>query len=304
MNSADTGAKGHDRGVVVGYDGSDFARQALDWAMDEAELRGQPLTVCHAWEWPYGEGDQEARNSLYHAAEHVVWHGAECARACMSGPHVDTDLWEGPAAERLVELSAGADLVVVGSRGLGGVARLMLGSVAGETAARAHCPVLVVRGAGALPRRAHPGPVVVGLAGVGDLDELLDFAFREAAMRMLPLRAVHAWVRPQLAWRTDIAPPDELNAVRRAAEDWLEAAVSAWRDKYPEVVVEARVVEAPVKQALLDAAGGATLMVVGQARGRFGSTVPYLLHHAPCPVAVVRADGADDADGPGQNVSG
>lgn len=193
-----------------------------------------------------------------------------------------------------MQLSAGAELIVVGSRGLGGVARLMLGSVAGETVARAHCPVLVVRGAGALPRRAHPGPVVVGVAGSDDLDELLDFAFREAAMRVLPLRAVHAWIRPQLAWPDGMAPMNELNAVRRAAEDWLDAAVSAWRDKYPEVAVEARVVEAPAKQALLDAAEGATLAVVGQKRGRFGSTVPYLLHHAACPVAVVRHGAPDD----------
>lgn len=100
MNSANASAGGHGRGVVVGYDGSDFAMQALDWAMDEAELRGQPLLVCHAWEWPYGEGDEEAKNSLRHAAEHVAWHGAECARACMSGPEVDTDLYEGPACTR------------------------------------------------------------------------------------------------------------------------------------------------------------------------------------------------------------
>lgn len=68
-------------GVVIGYDGSDHSMQALDWAMDEAEFRRLPLTICHAWQWPYRDGDQTARDSLHRAAEHVLWHGADCARA-------------------------------------------------------------------------------------------------------------------------------------------------------------------------------------------------------------------------------
>lgn len=81
--------------VVIGYDGSDFAMQALDWAMDEAELRGLPLLVAHAWQWPYGEATEESKRHLRQAAEHVLWHGADCARKVSSIVEVTTDIHEG-----------------------------------------------------------------------------------------------------------------------------------------------------------------------------------------------------------------
>ncbi|MER7367552.1 universal stress protein [Nonomuraea wenchangensis] len=180
--------------IVLGYDGSAFSMQALDWALDEAELRGLSLTVAHAWQWPYGEAPEEARSHLRKAAEHVLWHGADCARHTSSGLTVETDLHEGPAAERLVELSHEAALVVVGSRGLSALPRAVVGSVAGYVATHAHCPVIVVRGPGPLPAASQPGPVVVA-----DRDPdaaLLDFAFEEAALRRVPLATsadVTAW---------------------------------------------------------------------------------------------------------------
>lgn len=153
--------------IVLGYDGSDFSVQALDWALDEAELRKLPLTLTHAWQWPYGQAEEEAKAHLRKAAEHVLWHGAECARATSSGVPVETDLYEGPAAQRLVELSSGAALVIVGSRGLSALPRTVVGSVAGYVAAHAECPVIVVRGAGPLPASANPGPIVVAEKGAG-----------------------------------------------------------------------------------------------------------------------------------------
>ncbi|MFD1930258.1 universal stress protein [Nonomuraea mangrovi] len=169
--------------VIVGYDGSDYSMQALDWAMDEAELRKLPLTVVHAWQWPYGEADEEAKSHLRKAADHVLWHGAECARHAGSVGKVETDLYEGSAVERLVTLSEQAELVVVGSRGMGGLPLAVLGSVATQVATLASCPVVVVRGAGPLPSPAHPGPVVVT-----EMEEaVLEFAFKEASQQRLPL---------------------------------------------------------------------------------------------------------------------
>jgi len=155
--------------VVVGYDGSDFAMQALDWAMDEAELRKATLLVAHTWSWPYGDADAEAKVHLRKAAEHVLWHGADCARATSSLVRIETDLHEGHAAQRLVELSAGADLVVVGSRGLSRLPSAMLGSVATYVAEHAECPVIVVRGPGPIPASARPGPIAVEEASGGVL---------------------------------------------------------------------------------------------------------------------------------------
>ncbi|MEU6795766.1 universal stress protein [Nonomuraea wenchangensis] len=173
--------------IVLGYDGSAFSMQALDWALDEAELRGLSLTVAHTWRWPYGEAPEEARSHLRKAAEHVLWHAADCARHTSSGLTVETDLHEGSAAERLVELSHEAALVVVGSRGLSALPRAVVGSVAGYVATHAHCPVIVVRGPGPLPAASQPGPVAVA-----DRDPdagVLDFAFEEATLRRVPLAA-------------------------------------------------------------------------------------------------------------------
>ncbi|WP_235031098.1 universal stress protein [Nonomuraea solani] len=179
---------------MLGYDGSDFSMQALDWALDEAELRKLPLTLAHAWQWPYGHAGEEAKAHLRKAAEHVLWHGAECARATSSGVLVETELHEGPAAQRLVELSSGAALVIVGSRGLSALPRAVVGSVAGYVAAHAECPVIVVRGPGPLPVSTNPGLIVVA-----DKDpdaSVMQFAFGEAAMRQAPLATtedVSAW---------------------------------------------------------------------------------------------------------------
>ncbi|WP_433509737.1 universal stress protein [Nonomuraea sp. CA-143628] len=171
--------------IVLGYDGSDFSMQALDWALDEAELRQLPLTVAHAWQWPYGAADEDAKAHLRKAAEHVLWHGAECARSTSSGVRVDTDLHEGAAAQRLVELSDDAALIVVGSRGLSALPRVVVGSVAGYVAAHADCPVIVVRGPGPLPAPTRRGPIIV--TSKDPEAAVLDFAFGEAALRRLPI---------------------------------------------------------------------------------------------------------------------
>ncbi|HEX4817392.1 universal stress protein [Nonomuraea sp. NPDC049480] len=275
------------RGVVIGYDGSDHSVQALDWAMDEAELRKLPLIVCHAWQWPYGDGDPAARDSLRHAAEHVLWHGADCARASSPGLDVRPDLYEGSATGRLEELSADAGLLVVGSRGLGPVARSVTGSVAAHAVAHAQCPVIVVRGRGPLPRRPHPGPIVVGLADDGKADAVLAFACAEASVRGLPLLVVHAWHQPPVAWGGITFPALDPLAVRNAADNWLAQVLKPWREKQPKVVIEARTTQSRAGEALA-AVTDATLVVVGSPHGRFGSVTAAMLRHAPCPVAIVR----------------
>ncbi|MEO3798178.1 universal stress protein [Nonomuraea sp. B10E15] len=274
-------------GVVSGYDGSDHSMQALDWAMDEAELRRLPLTVCHAWQWPYDDGDPAARESLRRAAEHVLWHGADCARASSSGLHVRTDLYEGSPTSRLEELSADAALLVVGSRGLGAMARAVVGSVAAHAASNARCPVIVVRGMGALPRKPHPGPIVAGVATDDKADAVLGFACAEAAMRGLPLVVVHAWRQPPVAWGGMTFPVMDPLAVQHAAESWLAETLAPWRQKQPKVAIEARTPQERAGEALA-AVSDATLVVVGSPGGRFGSVAAAMLRKAPCPVAIVR----------------
>lgn len=261
--------------VLVGYDGSDLAIQALDWALDEAELRKLPLTVVHSWQWPYGTADEDVRRHLRVAAEHVLWHGAERARARRSVTRVDTDLYEGHPAERLVRLSTGADLVVVGSRGLGALRRTMVGSVAAHVAAHARCPVVVVRGHGPPPAPRHRGPVAA-VAARPPCDALLDFALQEAALRRLTLLAARTGAHHG-------PPPDDRLA---AAEDEWRQAVLARHACFPGVPVDTEVETGAPREVVEALSCAASLLVVGGAHA--GPVTRAALEHAVCPVAVIR----------------
>ncbi|MEV0389245.1 universal stress protein [Nonomuraea sp. NPDC050643] len=276
--------------VVVGYDGSDFSMQALDWALDECELRRLPLTITHAWRWPYGEAAEEAKLHLRKAAEHVLCHGAECARASSTLTDVQTDLYEGSPAERIVALSAGADLVVLGSRGLGTLARSVVGSVATYVAARTQAPVIIVRGPGPLPTPTHPGPVVLGLSPATP-DTALQFAFDEAALRRLRLVAVHAVHLQTMAWGVAMAPVPDVETVTWTGRQRMEERLAPWHDRHAEIHVEVHAVISPAKEALRTASAQASLLVVGAERtrhhGRLSTVVRAVAEHAVCPVAVV-----------------
>ncbi|MEU8251556.1 universal stress protein [Nonomuraea sp. NPDC048916] len=280
-------------GVVLGYDGSDFSMQALDWAIDECELRKLPLTLTHAWRWPYGEASEEAKQHLRKAAEHVLHHGAECARSSSTITDVIADLYEGSPAERLVELSSGAELLVIGCRGLGALARSVVGSVTAHVAAHASAPVIVVRGPGPLPKPVNPGPVVLGLSPATP-DEALEFAFGEAALRQLRLVAVHAMRPPALAWGVAMAPLPDAEVFTQAARERVKERLAPWRERFPEVVTEPRAIVGAAREVLVAASDGASLVVVGADRGRhrhgnLGTVVRAMAEHASCPVAVVPA---------------
>ncbi|RBQ15831.1 universal stress protein [Spongiactinospora rosea] len=273
-------------GVAVGYDGSDFAMQALDWAMDEAELRRLPLTVAHAWQWPYGSAASGAKEHLRKAAWHVLEHGVRRVRESSSIGEVRAELREGPAAELLIELSGRAELVVVGSRGLGRVATTLLGSVAVQVAGEADCPVVVVRGPGPLPGGAHRGPVVLAL-GEEPHDEQFAFAFGEAELRQVPLLVVHARTPALMAWGPAMAPVPDVEATVRAGERAMAERLAPWREAHAGVRVETRFSACPPVEAVRSAAGTASLLVVGHGPGRLGGVPKAALRHAPCPVAVV-----------------
>lgn len=144
-------AKGGAR-IVVGVDGSEPAERALDWAIEEARLRGARLLVVSAWHVPaavYGPSGfvPPVSESIDQTFEEVAAEATEDAagRGREAGVDVETDVREGNPAEILVEAAESADLLVVGSRGRGGVAGLLLGSVSAHCAHHASCPVVVVR---------------------------------------------------------------------------------------------------------------------------------------------------------------
>ena len=285
--------------VVVGFDGSETAAAAVAWAAAEASARRARLRLLHAFLPPVGGVGlgygtllpAGAIDTLRDSAqEHLA---AEAAKVAAEHPGLDvaSTVLVGNPASALLEEAETADLVVVGSRGLGGFRGLLVGSTGTQVAAHAECPVVVVRGSA--PPDADA--VVVGVDGSEHSVDALRFAFAHADRHGLGITAVHAWDVPTydvLAAPTGPPPAsiDELtdDAMRETAE-----ALAGFRADYPSVDVTEVVVKAPTVNALLEAARGAALIVVGsRGRGEFlgallGSVSQGVVSRAEIPVAVV-----------------
>jgi nucleotide-binding universal stress UspA family protein len=280
--------------VVVGVDGSDTALRAVRWAAAAALSRHVDLHIAHAYEIPVGYPPGFVDwHALYQAlqAQGKRWLADARTEVERVAPGLATKVLEAKAGAvpTLVGMSADATLLVLGSRGLGGFTGLVVGSTAVEVAARAECPVVVVRGS------VHAGPVVVGVDGTPVGEAAIAFAFAEAAARGVDLVAVHTWT--DLLLETVFAGSAaalDFSVLAEQTEEVLGERLAGWREKYPDVVVSRHVSRERASTALLRHAEGAGLLVVGsRGRGGFrglllGSTSQHLLHHAPCPVAVVR----------------
>ncbi|MEU4570665.1 universal stress protein [Micromonospora sp. NPDC023956] len=283
------------RAVVVGVDGSPASLVAAEHAARAAALRHRPLHLVHGYLHPLGYGvpinpydvglpepSEEADAMLDRVATDLRGRWPELT--------VETRQVAGGPGATLVEESRRAELVVVGSRGLGGFAGLLLGSVSSQVAGHAHCPVLVVRPADREVTVA--GPVLVGVDG-SELGELaVGQAVEEAARRDVPLVLAH------------VVAPDTQPVTRDAAAggepaDRLVAETAATvRQRHPELAVTERVVRAAEPaSALVEASADAALVVVGsRGRGGFtglllGSVSQALVQHARCPVLVARPHG-------------
>jgi nucleotide-binding universal stress UspA family protein len=271
--------------ILVGYDGSPESTAALRWAVDEARMRKLSVTVCHVWHWPYAvePAGSNARAAVRRMAEQTAEAGAGVIASCAPQLTVRARAVSGPTAEMLLAMSGDADAIVVGNRGGGGFAELPVGSVAGQLAAYADRPVIVVRGA------INGGEVVAGVDGSAVSDAVLAFALEEAALRRVPLTAVCSWWD---AGTVPVSPVIETEVVRRKAATRFERLLSLWREKYPYVTVRTSFVAEPPRVALLAASQKAGLLVVGRhghgdLPGPLGSVGQAMVHRAPCPVAVV-----------------
>ncbi|MFI7316996.1 universal stress protein [Streptomyces venezuelae] len=282
--------------ITVGVDGSAESLAAVDWAADEAALRGAPLRLVHAWLWQpldvpvVQDPDQQAASArgILRAAETRAagrHPGLRCTSEVVSDTPVSALLREAERAETLV----------LGSRGHGALLGFMLGSYGQQVIATAPCAVVSVRvpQEGELP---DSGDVVVGQQGSAeDSAEVLGFAFRAAAVRHAAVRAVRAWSLPPVFGYSpgSLRLADEAGGLVQYEEKALREALAPWRDRYPDVPVVEHVELGSGGQVLLAAAADARLLVVGRRARRspvgtrIGSVAHAALHHAPCPVAVV-----------------
>jgi nucleotide-binding universal stress UspA family protein len=289
----------HTRSVVVGVDGSDSALQAVRWAASEAVRRNRPLRLVAAVPWmtyqPIGMpplGKEYDRQLMVKRAHEFLDVAAIEASAGEATAVVDREVAGGEAVPALAREAEDAELLVLGSRGHGGFAGLLLGSVGVSMAAQAACPVVIVREGGA--HDEQDAPVVVGVDGAPGGDAALAFAFDEASRLGAPLVAMHAW--SDAALDPFLVPYLDWTAIEADEHRTLAQRLSGWTAKYPDVEVRRRVIRDGAAGALTRLSERARLVVVGS-RGRggvtgllLGSVSQAVLHHAACPVAVVRAE--------------
>ncbi|MGW0335729.1 universal stress protein [Streptomyces sp. NPDC003011] len=288
--------------VVAAVDGSDGSLRALDWALGAARRRAVPLRVVHVRQYSAWSQPDVLVAGPPDVGDDPVLDQVRTRLAGRTGrPDVEYLGLEGAPAALLPELGTTAQLLVLGSRGRGGFASLLLGSNGMAAARDAECPVVVVPRPG---REVHdgapgePGPrVVVGLQVDSPDEATLAFAFTEAALRGARLQVVAAYAWPVQAWAApaELVPPViEQDAVESETRTLAEGFLASHRARHPDVRAEPYVAPGDAAGHLVAASKDADLVVVGRHRRRLlaparllGSVTHAVLLHAASPVAVV-----------------
>ncbi|MFI7700618.1 universal stress protein [Nonomuraea sp. NPDC049480] len=268
--------------IVVGVDGSAPATAAVEWAAADAQRRGLDLRIVHVCEQrPHSDGIEYCTGALEAAADR--------ARRLTGDVKVMTELLSGNEIKNLIVESESADSLVLGSRGLGGFAGMMVGSVGLAVAGHAAGPVVIVPA----PAVERYDTVVVGYDGSGHSEAAMAYAVEQARARKARLRVVFAWRVPMFSPYAvtynsliEVAMQDAMRAARERVE--------SWRVRNPDVDISDDQRCAHPVTALIEAGRSADLVVVGSrgvgrlASALLGSVSHGVLHHVTRPVAVVR----------------
>ena len=271
--------------VMVAVDGSAPAAAAVEWAAADAQQRGLALRIVHVCERrpPGQDGLEPCEETLAVARDRAL--------ALTRDVEVEAALLTGDVVEALLAESASvsADSVVLGSRGLGGFAGMLLGSVGMGVAGHAAGPVVIVRETSVV----RHGRVVVGDDGSEQAAAAVAYAIEQARARRVTLHLVCAWQSPvysPYAAAFDTLTQEGYEYLTRAAAE----RAAAWRESDPDVRTTDTQVHGHPVNALIEAGRAADLVVVGsRGRGGFasallGSVGHAVLHRLTCPVAVVR----------------
>jgi nucleotide-binding universal stress UspA family protein len=292
------------RPIVVGVDGSEESLRAVEWAAREAHRHGAPLRLVSAPSVPprmlasdpAPQGVAKVLGSVpRRALAEAITRAGEVAQDLL----VDTDLLTGPPALMVTGSGSGALMLVVGARGTGGFAAMLLGSVSRYAAMHASCPVVVVREETSVVHRE----VAVGIRDPYDATATLPFAFEEAALRgatLVAVRACHWSPAPAgIPGSTEtMHRPVDPAKVPADTVDHLTETLRSWQEKYPAVPVREDVVSGHPGRVLASYTARADLVVIGRHGGHdtgpaIGAVQHAVLNHAHGPVAVVPARAAD-----------
>ncbi len=294
--------QGTARPVLVGVDGSAESREALRWAVDFGRRNGAPVEAIAAWSYPrvgsrwYSTTPPAPQPAA--ATKAVLDETVDAVLGPVEGARVGRRVTEGLPARVLVEASRSASALVVGTRGHGGFAGLLLGSVSSECAEHAACPVVVVHGSEPTDATDGPGavadaPVVVGVDGSPGSREALRWAFDFAVAGSLPVEAVGVWGHPRIGYGFGwLGPSPGLWQPQGEMEAALDATIEQVLG-LDGALVGRRVVEGSAPRVLLEASRDASALVVGsRGHGGFaglllGSVSTACAEHGSCPVVVV-----------------
>ncbi|QKW25265.1 universal stress protein [Streptomyces seoulensis] len=320
------------RTVTVGLDGSPESRAAAEWAAREAELLGAAVQLVHVWEpvpEPMALAPVVSERTHLNRTERVPREAALELRRHHPDLDVTTEQLTGAPAQVLAGTAGTADLLVLGSRALGGLGGFLVGSVSLSVVAHTRQPVVLVRSgnragqehatggkdtrdgkdsrnsqdnkdsedSAGVPSVAAPfRPVVLGLDTRRPDPGPIEFAFEAALRRGTSLRVVHGWYPPPYYGYAVPADAELYTAVEVGEAAGLTEALRPWRQKYPDVAVEERSAAGSPARLLVEAAEEASLVVVGRRVRRnplgahIGHVTHAVLHHATAPVAVVAHD--------------
>ncbi|MER7918300.1 MULTISPECIES: universal stress protein [unclassified Streptomyces] len=288
--------------VIAAVDGSEDSLRAMEWAADAARRRAAPLRVIHVRQYAaWGQTDVLVAGPPEEEEGDPVLDEVRARLADHAPETVEYIALEGAPGAVLPELGVDAQLMVLGSRGRGGFASLLLGSNSLAAARDAECPVVVVPP----PERevhgegpAEPGPRVVVGVNVDSPDEAtLDFAFTEAALRGARVQAIAAYPWPLQTWSAPgqlVPPMPDEEAIANETRALAEGFLAPHRERHPGVRADSEAVPGDAAGNLVAASRDAELVVVGRHRRRLlaparmmGSVTQAVLLHAAAPVAVL-----------------